>query len=39
MELKETIELMCSDDHKERFIAEYDQVKLDTKSLKHFVTR
>lgn len=28
MELKETIELMCSSDYKERFVAEYRQVKI-----------
>lgn len=39
MELKETIELMCSDDHKERFIAEYDQVKIRYEKLKAFCNK
>lgn len=39
MELKETIELMCSDDYKERFIAEYDQVKIRYEKLKAFCNK
>lgn len=36
MELKETIELMCSEDYKERFVAEYHQVKIRYEKLKNF---
>lgn len=36
MELKETIELMCSDDYKERFKAEYYQLKIRYEKLKDF---
>lgn len=39
MELKETIELMCSNDYKERFIAEYDQVKIRYEKLKKFCNK
>ena len=34
MELKETIELMCSENYKERFVAEYHQVKIRYEKLK-----
>lgn len=39
MELKETIELMCSEDYKERFIAEYHQVKIRYEKLKNFCNK
>ncbi|RGJ72197.1 hypothetical protein DXD51_03050 [Eubacterium sp. TM05-53] len=39
MELKETIESMCSDDYKERFVAEYDQVKIRYEKLKGFCNK
>lgn len=39
MELKETIELMCSEDYKERFIAEYLQVKIRYEKLKNFCNK
>lgn len=39
MELKETIELMCSSDYKERFIAEYHQVKIRYEKLKNFCNK
>lgn len=35
-ELKQTVELMCSDDYKERFIAEYYQLKIRLNKLKEF---
>lgn len=39
MELKETIELMCSENYKERFIAEYRQVKIRYEKLKNFCNK
>ena len=36
MELKETVELMNSKDYKERFVAEYHQVKIRYEKLKNF---
>ena len=36
MELKETVELMNSEDYKERFVAEYRQVKIRYEKLKNF---
>lgn len=39
MELKETIELMCSSNYKERFVAEYRQVKIRYEKLKNFCNR
>lgn len=39
MELKETIKLMCSDDFKERFVAEYHQVKIRYEKLKNFCNK
>lgn len=39
MELKETIELMCSNDYKERFIAEYNQTKIRYEKLKNFCNK
>lgn len=36
MELKQTIDLMVSQDYKERFIAEYWQTKIRYEKLKHF---
>ena len=36
MELKQTIDLMCSKDYKERFLAEYWQTKIRYEKLKHF---
>lgn len=39
MELKETIKLMCSDDYKERFVAEYHQVKIRYEKLKNFCNK
>lgn len=39
MELKETIESMCSDDYKERFVAEYHQVKIRYEKLKNFCNK
>lgn len=36
MELKETVELMCSEDYKERFVAEYKQTKIRYEKLKNF---
>lgn len=36
MELKQTIDQMCSKDYKERFIAEYWQTKIRYEKLKHF---
>lgn len=36
MELKETVELMNSEDYKERFVAEYHQVKIRYEKLKNF---
>ena len=39
MELKETVELMNSEDYKERFIAEYLQVKIRYEKLKNFCNK
>lgn len=39
MELKETIELMCSSDYKERFVAEYRQVKIRYEKLNNFCNK
>ena len=39
MELKETIESMCSDNYKERFVAEYRQVKIRYEKLKNFCNK
>ena len=39
MELKETVELMNSEDYKERFIAEYRQVKIRYEKLKNFCNK
>lgn len=39
MELKETIELMCSSDYKQRFVAEYRQVKIRYEKLKNFCNK
>lgn len=39
MELKETIESMCSDNYKERFVAEYHQVKIRYEKLKNFCNK
>lgn len=39
MELKDTVELMTSDDYKERFIAEYCQVKIRYEKLKYMLER
>lgn len=39
MELKETVEMMQSDDYKERFIAEYNQVKIRHAKLKKFIMK
>lgn len=39
MELKETLELMNSEDYKERFIAEYHQVKIRYEKLKNFCNK
>lgn len=39
MELKETIELMCSSDYKERFVGEYHQVKVRYEKLKNFCNK
>lgn len=39
MELKETVELMNSKDYKERFIAEYYQVKIRYEKLKNFCNK
>lgn len=39
MELKDTVELMTSDDYKERFIAEYCQVKIRYEKLKYVLER
>ena len=36
MELKDTVEMMCSEDYKERFKAEYNQTKLRYEKLKAF---
>lgn len=37
MDLKDTIDLMLSEDHKERFIAEYNQVLIRTRKLKNII--
>ena len=39
MELKETVELMNSEDYKERFVAEYHQVKIKYEKLKNFCNK
>lgn len=39
MELKETVELMNSEDYKERFVAEYRQVKIRYEKLKNFCNK
>ena len=39
MELKETVELMNSKDYKERFVAEYHQVKIRYEKLKDFCNK
>ena len=39
MELKETVELMNSEDYKERFVAEYRQVKIRYGKLKNFCNK
>lgn len=39
MELKETVELMNSEDCKERFVAEYHQVKIRYEKLKNFCNK
>ncbi len=39
MELKDTVELMMSDDYKERFIAEYCQIKIRYGKLKYMLER
>lgn len=39
MELKETVELMNSKDYKERFVAEYRQVKIRYEKLKNFCNK
>lgn len=36
MELKQTLNYMCSEDYKKRFIAEYWQTKIRYEKLKHF---
>ena len=38
MKLKDTVKMMCSEDYKERFIAEYNQTKLRYEKLKAFNT-
>lgn len=37
MDLKDTIDLMLSEDHKERFIAEYNQVVIRSRKLKNII--
>ena len=39
LELKDTIEGMISDDYKERFIAEYNQVKIRVAKLESMITK
>lgn len=39
MELKETVELMNSEDYKERFVAEYHQVKIRYEKLNNFCNK
>ena len=39
MELKDTIEMMCSADYKERFKAEYHQTKIRYEKLKAFCNK
>lgn len=39
MELKETVELMNSEEYKERFVAEYHQVKIRYEKLKNFCNK
>lgn len=39
MELKDTVENMCSDDYRERLAAEYNQLKIRYKKLKTFCCR
>lgn len=38
-ELKETAELMCSDDYKERFLAEYSQLEIRMTKLANFLSK
>lgn len=38
-ELKETVEMMCSNDYKERFIAEYEQNVIRAKKLDNFIAK
>ena len=38
-ELKDTIEFMCSDDYRKRFIAEYQQTKIRYEKLKSFANK
>ena len=39
MELKDTVKMMSSEDYKERFIAEYCQVKIRYEKLKYMLER
>lgn len=39
MELKDTVEAMCSEDYKARFVAEYYQTKIRYEKLKKFNTK
>lgn len=39
MELKDTVEMMSSEDYKERFISEYCQVKIRYRKLKYMLER
>ena len=39
LELKDTIENMLSDDYKERFIAEYNQVRIRVAKLESMITK
>lgn len=39
MELEDTCELMCSDDYKERFIAEHQQLKIRYRKLKAYCSK
>jgi hypothetical protein len=39
LELKDTIEGMISDDYKERFIAEYNQVRIRVAKLESMITK
>lgn len=38
MELRQTIDLMTSDNYKERFIAEYVQLDIRIRKLEHFIS-